>query len=746
MPILLLLDQPVGVTLPSVDGAVEPVGPAYLGPPVGAEFDLPSVDGATPVPGLSNIYSAVEVATGTGSSVTAGTTTVTVTDGTFTDSAPGDVVTVVGAGPGGTNLVTTISSVTNSTTVEVSDQASTTVVDSPWALAVSPASLQSKFYVELWSSAGAKISDLVTQTGVQFQDTLNDVGSGSFALQLDDADAALLVPGTEVRAFLFGESVFSFPILQQPRIRYIDQSEEAGQTKQASGRGRPALLDMAAVYPKGLPGSAATSLDLTVNAQHRIYSFASPDFPNAGTWINAYQQVRSGDLWKPEGPDGRTYRFVPIEYTTVIDGSENIVETVEVPAPNGWPVPDAYWIWGQADSTPLGKNFFRKDFNVSTETSVAVIASADNYFTLYLDGSPLIGDDEVLGGWKDYRRVDVNLTAGQHTIGVVGINAPFNNGVTGINPAAVVVAIAPLDANGDVVPPAIVQTDSSWKSLAYPAVEPGWTPGQIMIDAIDEAQARGALAGFTYDFNAENDSLGNPWPFVPGFSVAVGASLLTMLKGLTEAGWIDWRVKPGGKLLQMFNQSAIAINSGITYDVTGDLDTQEVMSQDFVPQQEIRNRYLVKWTEGYLQVEDAASIAQWGEFEGFLSLDEPTAADAQAQAELALEASAQPVYSVVVEVDPTEQSRFPYQAYGVGEKVQVRGPDGTLTWFQVQSITIGQTDNARPTVVMELNARLNERQREEFELLDQLGKLISGDEKRRNTRMMFNESKTKGFG
>lgn len=668
--LLLLSGSTQVVELGSVDGAIEPIGPAYIGPPIGATLDLPSVDGATPVPGIA-AYNA----------------------------------------------------------------------------SAAPDPLFPNMYFELWTAGGVKLSDLETQSGCQFQDVLNDVGSGSLTLQLDDPDAALVVPGTEIRAFLFGNVVFSFPILQHPSIRYVDEAEEAGQTKSVAGQGRPQLLDLATVYPRGLPGSAATQLELTVNAQHRIYSFASPDFPNGATWTTAYQQVKAGTLWKPLGPDGGSWRFVPIEYTTVISGEEDVVETVEVPAPNGWPVPDAWWIWGQADSTPLGKNFFRKEFNITSETSVAVLATADNYFTLYLDGSPILGDDEVLGGWKDYRRVDLQLTAGTHTIGIIGVNAPFDDGTTSDrNPAAVLMAICPIDGEGEVVLPPIVQTDGTWQCLAYPAAEPGWTPGQIMIDAIDEAQARGAIAGFSYDFTALNDSLGNPWPYVPGFSVAVGASLLTMLKGLTEAGWIDWRVKPGGKLLQMFNQGAIATNTGPTYDVTGNIDTQEVMGQDFVPQVTIRNRYLVKWTEGYFEVSDAASMAQWGEFEGFIAVDSPTEDDARVQAELVLSQTAQPVFAVVVEIDPTDQTRFPYEAFSVGEKIRVRGPDGALTWYQVQSISIGQTDNARPTLVMELNARLNERQREEFELLDQLGRLISGDEKRRNTRMMFNESKTKGFG
>lgn len=670
MPMLLLLastDEILEVA--SVDGAVTPVGPAYVGSPTGTTLELPSIDGATPVPGIS----------------------------AYNES-------------------------------------------------VAPDPLAPNMYFELWTLDGTKISDLETQSGAQFQDVLNDVGSGSFTLQLDDPQADLVVPGTEVRCYLFGNLVFSWPILQYPRIRYADPSEEAAETLQAAGSGRPTLLGQATVYPKGLPGSPATQLDLAINAQHRIYSFASPDFPNGDTWGPAYQQVKAGTLWKPLGPDGGSWRFVLIEYTTVISGEEDVVEFVEVPAPNGWPVPDAWWIWGQPDSTPLGKNFFRKRFFVGSETSVAVLASADNYFTLYLDGTPLIGESETLHSWKDYRRVDLTLNPGWHTIGMIGVNAPFDDGTTSDrNPAAVLMAICPIDSEGEVLLPPIVQTDATWTCLPYPAAEPGWTPGQVMIDAIAEAQARGAIPGFTYDFTATNDSLGNPWPFMPGFSVPVGASLLDMLTGLTEAGWIDWRVKPGGKLLQMFNQDAIATNTGPTYDITGNVDTQEIIAQDFVPQQDIINAYLVKWTEGYLEIQDDISIGQWGRFEGFLTVDEPTEADATVQAQIALNTTAQPLFAVVVEVDPTDQARWPYEAFSVGEKVRVRNRSGALTWYQVQSIAVGQTDNARPTLILELNARLNSRQREDFELLDTLGRLVSGDTKRRNTRMMFNDAK-KGTG
>jgi len=587
-----------------------------------------------------------------------------------------------------------------------------------------PDPFQPKMYAELWSRDGVFISSLATQQAVRFQDALNDVGSGSLEIQLDDADAALVVPGTEIRCYLFDEVAFTFEVLQNPRIALHSEGQEAAQRKSVSGQGRSILLDKAKVYP-------ARGVDNTVNAQHRLYTFASPDYPRKDTWGNAVSIVRAGTLFLE--------RAVAVELTTVVSGEENVVETIFVPAPNGWPIPDAEWIWGQADTTVVGNCYFRKEFFIGSEENIAIIASADNYFTLYLDGTPIIGEGEIIHSWKDYKRVDLKLTAGWHTFGMIGTNAPWP--AQYLNPSAIVAAIARLDQDGEIIEPAIIQSDATWTALPYPPQVPGWTPGEVMIDAIEEVQARGALAGFTYDFTAENDSLGNPWPIMEGFSTAVGSSLLDMLTGLNEEGWVDWRVKPGGKLFQMFNQGAIAINSGISYQATGDLTTSEIVSQDFVPQVDVINRFLVKWTSGYFEIEDTASQAQWGEYEGFMSVDGASIEDAERQAAKVLEDSANPIYAVVCQVDPTDPDRFPYESYSVGEKVQVADPDGGLTWYQVQSITVSQTDLARVDVALELNARLNTQQREQFELLQGLGRTIVGDTKWRNQRMTSQDGK-----
>ncbi len=577
-------------------------------------------------------------------------------------------------------------------------------------------------YAELWSASGTFISTLSTQTGVQFQDTLNDVGSGRLTIQRDDPDAAQLVPGREVRCYMFGDVVFTWEILQPPQIVALTESEEAGERITAAGQGRATLLDEAIVYPpKGLENP--------VNAQHRLYTFASPDYPNLGGWVPATVGYKANVI----DPG----RFSFLEYTTELDGEEDVVEIVPVPAPIGWPIPDAYWIWGQDDLQPPGKNYFRRVFTLTSETNVGIFVTGDNYYTLYLDGTPILGELVNMHCWQEYKRVDMTLPAGTYTLAALVVNSEWPPEF--YNPGGFMCAVARLDDHADPVEN-IVVTDGSWIALPYPVPDPGWTPGQIMLDAIGEVQARGALSGFATDFTDWNDSLGNPWEYLPGYSIAIGNSVLDLLGGLVDQGWVDWRVRPGTKLLQMFVQGSIATPSGIDYQVTHDVDTQTIRSLSFVPQVQPRNRYLVKWTSGYFEIEDVASQALWGQYEGFMTVDAPTLNDALSQAGVMLEENANPKYAVVVAIDPLGEADSPYDAYSVGNQVGCPGPTGVLTQYQVHAITVVQTDMGRADITLELNARINLQQREQFELLKGIGQGLVGDTKYRNSQMAFSKA------
>jgi len=589
-------------------------------------------------------------------------------------------------------------------------------------------------YAELWTigtdaTPAVKLSDLTTQQGARFQDVFNDVGSGALQLQLDDPDVALVKPGTEVWCYMFGEVVYTWAILAKPRIVLHSEGEEAAQRLDVAGRGRSSRLENAKIYPPKGPVNP-------VNAQHRLYSFASIDYPNFAGWAPAVQTWKANVI--------NPTRASIVEYTSTAFGIEEIIESVLVPAPIGWPIDDAYWIWSQDDTFEVGTSYFRREFTLTSETNVGFFVTGDNYYTLYLDGTPIVGELVNMHCWQEYKQVDMLLPPGTYYLAAICINSEWPSQY--LNPAGFLMAAVRLDNDGKPIPPDeggnIVVTDSSWSSLAYPGQEPGWTPGQILIDAISEAQARGVVTGFVYDFTAVNDSLGNPWPNVPGFSVPIGGSVMDILKGLVDQGWIDWRVKPGGQVIQVFNQRAIATDSGVTYQATGNPATQNLRSQDFVPQIDVINKYLVKWTYGYFEIQDVASQALWGVYEGFMTVDAPTIENALQQANAMLVENATPLHAIVCEIDPLGDADSPYWAYGPGQNVRVVDADGNLAWKQVQSITVNQNELGRPEIALELEARLQQRQREDYELLSGLGRVLTGDTKQRISRLSWNEGKS----
>jgi hypothetical protein len=87
---------------------------------------------------------------------------------------------------------------------------------------------------------------------------------------------------------------------------------------------------------------------------------------------------------------------------------------------------------------------------------------------------------------------------------------------------------------------------------AYAAV----TPGAIVEDVFDDSQGRGFLQNLTMTGDATVDAGGDAWPTNVTVTYRAGTSLLAVLKGLSEARLLEWRInaraleiyKPGGDL------------------------------------------------------------------------------------------------------------------------------------------------------------------------------------------------------
>jgi hypothetical protein len=567
---------------------------------------------------------------------------------------------------------------------------------------------------ELRSSTGVLLSDLADLVSVEWQDTHNDVGIGTLVLNRHDAAVAQVAVGCQVYCYLYGQHCFTFLVESPPTTTVYDPGDEAAETVTVSGPGRNVLAEDALIYPpKGV--------DDPLNPAHRLYSFTSVDYVEGGGWVNAVQQYRADQL--------DPYRRVLVEWTYQSAGPEpDTVEYVETPPPLGFPDPLAWWIWGSVDRTALGFNFFRTTFTVPTESSVTFAVTGDNYHTLYLDGTAILGDTTELSCWRRYKTAEIKLAAGTYTLAAVVENAPLEVDLPSIwNPAGLLCSVYTTDVSGEVLT-VLCRSDSSWRALPYPSTWPGWTPGQILIDIIDEAQARGEIPDLVYDFTASSDSAGNSWPYTQGFSMPVGSNLLEALNSLVEQGWLDYRLAPGGLVLQAFNADW-SPNSGVTLAVTGDPATTNLESLEITPQTKPKTRLFVKWSSGNFQLDDAAAQATYGVKPMYVTIDAATLTEAQRRAQVILDNVKAPQDAIVASIAPVGTADRPYNGYLVGDKLTVPDRAGNPTLEKLLSLSISHDENGRAVIGAEFQTRIFKRERENEELLQQLGSGTSGSDK-----------------
>jgi hypothetical protein len=337
-----------------------------------------------------------------------------------------------------------------------------------------------------------------------------------------------------------------------------------------------------------------------------------------------------------------------------------------------------------------GYYFFRGEFTLTGDiTPVQITVTGDNFFTFFLEGVPILGEEINKGdhfmwqGWKEHK---IFLPAGTYTVAAAVYNISWTDlgapGPISLYPCAAEGNDPPTPSDGNpggllcaifvpgdhVTAPVYVYTsDDSWMSWYDPTTWPGWTPGQIIQQLIDEADARGAIS--IYDsstFTAPNDSDSLAWrpimtdvdrPDIPTFSVEVGSTILTALGQLHDSG--------------------------------------------------------------YIIVDDAAAIAAYGtRVEDVYSSDAPSEQEAELQGINELLRRAQGSYpALVAAVEPTSTADCPYEAFEVGDYVTV--PGGSVV--RVLSINCTQDQEGWATWTLELNERLDVPERRTNKLLQQLG-------------------------
>lgn len=468
-----------------------------------------------------------------------------------------------------------------------------------------------------------------------------------------------------------------------------------------AGRGWGADWDVALVYPW-------RGVRQTPSPDYRIFSFASPILPSLvpGDWVGT-------DITQGKVSD-------PASVRRSIDAAGD-----SVPAPIGFPDPDAYWSWS-SDSDETGRKYFRTIFTVPADGVVAIAMTGDNYWTGYLDGIPISGDTAKPDSWSEYVPVELFLEAGDYNLAAVVENLVEPPG----NVGGWCYSVYTMTATGE-VDTVLKRSDGITDIVTDVGVpEPGWTPGEILDTLLDEAQANGMLAGWSLSFDGDLDSAGDAWPVVPSFSCGIGESMLKVLSLLHDEGWIDYSFRAGSKILDMWNIGSGAASAVILRDedtsITSDgidiaLDDVEFSRTDPAP-----NRILVRFALGYEVVNDTAGqLADGYVEEALMTVDTDLRVEAVRLAEHAMAAAREQVGSVSADIIPVDAPTTPFSGFGIRDLVQVPVGGGSVEARRTIALTV--TDRGvEPEYFGEWAKRRRPREVKREELLQTLGSGVVG--------------------
>lgn len=352
----------------------------------------------------------------------------------------------------------------------------------------------------------------------QWQDHLNEPGSGSLVLQNDDPDLALVTFGDIVRFKVDDVTAFAILVEGMERVA-IAPGEEVDEATTISGRGHLAVLEEAVVYP-------ARGVDQLPIEEDRAFNWTGLSYDDSAWGVATSIGAQSGSF----------------AYWTGLPSAS-------------WPDHSAEWIWASKQDpsypaldewSPAGTCYFRHEFVVPAGVfKVAVYLCADADSDLYFDGGLFLSNQASQGGSGDPTNIStaiLDVTPGTHLIAAQCTNDIDPEGDMVQNPGGILIAVYSANQSGGIVS-LLAHSDASWLIVEYPAVAPGMTPGEVWRIVIEEAQARGCIPEVTLMFSDSADAEGVPWPEVTDIATKVGTDYLTFLREVT-ATYVDCWMAP----------------------------------------------------------------------------------------------------------------------------------------------------------------------------------------------------------
>jgi hypothetical protein len=507
------------------------------------------------------------------------------------------------------------------------------------------------------------VGTLGSDTGRQWLEDLGGAGSGTVESRLDHADRALLTHGRILRFLIDGTPRWPGcefelnPVLADPSGR------ASGRVVGLACHDLLALFDYAAVLPELGFGR--------ISPDSRYLGWMSRYYDHSW-WGNAVQLKQQND------PDPTKPWFG---------------------APKPWHDGNAWWIGPAGGDTPPtdpGDIYFYGTYTIPVGEGgdYQLETTADDGFEWYRDGDREAQEMRV-ALWGVARQIPFLADEGAHFFASKLTNFDRPNPLT--NVTALIASLAKMLGGGVAVGAVVSGTSAGTKMLAYPATEPGMTPGHIMIVLIGENQDLDWQTDLTWDFTETEDSDGVAWPKEINVSYPVGTSLSEVMRHLRDMNVAEFAMDPVGKVLHAYVKKGVDRSATVAVEYA--TNVARLGMKQVGPG---ANTTVSRTAEGrWLLEEDTAAVAAWGRRIIGLSLGSaPSDASAADQSAAYFDDHAEPIDAITdLQV---EDSRFVDGTVATGDLVTGPTPDGSTATYRVHGLRFTEDDAGYPIVTPEL--------------------------------------------
>jgi hypothetical protein len=512
--------------------------------------------------------------------------------------------------------------------------------------------------VRLYDTDGATpLGVLARRRGLRAMEEFNGVGFGQVTVPA--ADAAGVAYDQVVKVAYGGTEVAGFVVESKSRV-HIDDNGLAWVTLR--GGGLLAWLEDAVVYPAwGLKRWAPVD---------RPFNFAG----RGGNWEDRVTWTA------PEA----------VAYTSTA--------TVRKGYPRRWPDRKGKWIWKTDPASSVAadtRNWFRSSFTLAATTKVRFYVTADNQFSLYVDGTLILKTSDLKGEgatWKKTAVRAITLEAGTHYIAV----AASNGGGSETSLAGLLVAVTAIRSNGK---PGKVLRRSDATNWYVTDDEPRWYPAEIVEQLYYEADTRGVdrIGNITIGWTDDEDSSGRDWSTAVALKIRCGTNYLDVIHRMVDLG-IDFWLDPATNTLEAYETRGTNRATSVLLKVAKNLATYETTGNATG-----KTFALVRSADRWTSATNSAGVSARGRRETFLEFGNLTGTATPSSAATRILARTAAVAPIVERVSaiPTPDAR-PFLDFAPGDRVTAPSSSGGVSTARVLSITLVEDEAGLVTYEPEL--------------------------------------------